>query len=103
RPHEFLLNPLGSVHGSYYAALLDSALGCAIHSTLPAGTGYTTLEYKINMVRALKSDGETVFAEGRVLHPGRRVATSEATLKDAEGRLYGHGTCSCLIFPAEGG
>jgi len=98
QPHEFLYNPLGSVHGAYYAALLDSALGCAIHSKLKAGAIYTTLEYKINMVRGLSADSGPVFCEGWVVHPGRRVATSEARLTDADDRLYAHGTCSCLIL-----
>jgi uncharacterized protein (TIGR00369 family) len=100
-PQEFLLNPLGSVHGAYYAALLDSALGCAIHSLLPAGTVYTTLEYKINMVRGMTPATGEVLAEGRVIHPGRRIATSEAEIRDTSGKLYGHGTCACMIMPLD--
>ena len=100
-PGEYLYNPLGSVHGAYYAALLDSALGCAIHTRLPAGATYTTLEYKVNMVRGMSADTGEVFCEGTVVHPGRRVATSEARITDANGKVYGHGTCSCMIFPPD--
>jgi uncharacterized protein (TIGR00369 family) len=103
RPGEHLYNPLGSVHGAYYAALLDSALGCAIHSLLPAGAIYTTLEYKVNMVRAMSADTGDVYCEGTVVHPGRRIATSEARITGPDGKLYAHGTCSCMIFPPEGG
>jgi len=98
QPHEFLYNPLGAVHGAFYAALLDSALGCAIHTKLAAGATYTTLEYKINMVRGLSADSGPVYCEGWVVHPGRRVATSEARLTDEAGKLYAHGTCACLIL-----
>jgi uncharacterized protein (TIGR00369 family) len=101
-PGEYLYNPLGSVHGAYYAALLDSALGCAIHTLLPAGAHYTTLEYKVNMVRAMDKDTGPLLAEGTVVHPGRRVATSEARIVDEAGKLYAHGTCACMVFPPEG-
>jgi uncharacterized protein (TIGR00369 family) len=91
-------NPLGSVHGGWYATLLDSALGCAVHSGLPPGKAYTTLELKINLVRALRDDVSRVRAEGRVLHPGNQVATAEARLVGPDGRLYAHGTTTCLVF-----
>ena len=98
RPGEYLLNPLGAVHGGYFAGMLDSALGCAIHSRLPAGHSYTTLEFKLNMVRPLPSDGRVIRAIGEILHPGRKIATSEARLEDIDQKLYAHGTCSCMIF-----
>ena len=97
---EYMLNPLGSVHGGYYAGMLDSALGCAIHSRLPAGQTYTTLEFKLNMVRAIPTDGRVFRAIGEVVHPGRKIATSEARLEDDGGKLYAHATCSCMIFSA---
>ncbi len=100
-PGEYLANPLGTVHGGYYAGMLDSALGCAIHSRLPAGHGYTTLEFKLNMVRALPMDGSPIRAIGEVIHPGRKIATSEARLVDVNDKLYAHATCSCLIFSGE--
>lgn len=91
-------NPLGSVHGGWYATLLDSALGCAVHSNLPAGKAYTTLELKVNLVRALTVDVPRVRAEGRVLHAGGQVATAEAKLIGPDGRLYAHATTTCLVF-----
>ncbi len=91
-------NPLGSVHGGWYATLLDSALGCAVHSGLPPGKSYTTLELKINLVRALREGVGRVRAEGRIVHPGNQVATAEARLVGPDGRLYAHGTTTCLVF-----
>jgi uncharacterized protein (TIGR00369 family) len=99
--HEFY-NPLGSVHGGYAATLLDSAASCAVHTTLSKGEAYTTLELKINFVRPLTAQAGPVTAEGRVIHRGRTVATAEAYLKDGSGRLYAHGTATCVIFPAGG-
>jgi uncharacterized protein (TIGR00369 family) len=95
-------NPIGVVHGGYAATLLDSALGCSVHSTLAKGEGYTTLELKVNMVRALTEKTGPVTAEGRIVHRGRTMATAEAYLKDARGRLYAHATTTCMIFPAKG-
>jgi uncharacterized protein (TIGR00369 family) len=92
-------NPLGSVHGGYAATLLDSCMGCAIHTTLPAGVGYTTLEIKVSFVRALTQETGQVRAEGKVLTAGKRVATAEGRVLDANGTLYAHGTTTCLIFP----
>jgi len=97
---DYMLNPLGGVHGGYYAGMLDSAMGCAIHSRLAAGQTYTTLEFKLNMVRAIPTDGRMIRAIGQVLHPGRKIATSEARLEDDGGKLYAHATCSCMIFSA---
>lgn len=91
-------NPIGSVHGGYTASLLDSCMACAVHSTLEAGYSYTTLEIKINYVRAITSDTGEVRAEGRVINSGKRVATAEGRLVDSSGKLYAHGTTTCLIL-----
>ena len=99
-PGEFHYNPLSTVHGGVAATLLDSVMGCAIHSTLPAGRGYTTLEIKINYVRAITTATGRLNAEGKTVHVGRQVATAEGRLVDAEGRLYAHGTTTCIILAA---
>src|SRR3954452_3184358 len=91
-------NPIGSVHGGYAAILLDSAMGLAVHSTLPAGTGYTTLEFKISFVRGMTEASGVVRTEGRVLNAGRRVATAEGRITDAKARLLAHATTTCLMF-----
>jgi len=91
-------NPIGSVHGSYAAALLDSAMGMAVHSMLPAGTGYTTLEFKISFIRGMTEDTGPVRTEGRTFNVGRRAATAEARITDAKGRLLAHATTTCLVF-----
>ena len=93
-------NPLGSVHGGWFATLLDSAVGCAVHSQLPAGKGYTTLELKINIVRALTDRVPLVRAEGRVVHAGNQVATAEGRLTGPDGKLYAHASTTCLVFDA---
>jgi uncharacterized protein (TIGR00369 family) len=98
RPNQRHYNPLGTVHGGWFATLLDSAVGCAVHSTLPAGRGYTTLELKLNIVRALTDDVPLVRAEGKVLHGGRQVATAEGRIVGPDGRLYAHATTTCLVF-----
>jgi uncharacterized protein (TIGR00369 family) len=98
RPQRRHYNPLGSVHGGWYATLLDSALGCAVHSALPAGTGYTTLELKVNIVRALTDAVPLVRAEGKLIHLGRQVATAEARLVGPDAKLYAHATTTCLVF-----
>lgn len=98
RPKFRHYNPLGTVHGGWFATLLDSAVGCAVHSTLPAGKGYTTLELKLNIVRALTEAVPLVRAEGRLVHAGRQVATAEGRLVGPEGKLYAHATTTCLIF-----
>jgi uncharacterized protein (TIGR00369 family) len=91
-------NPIGSVHGGVAMTLLDSAMGCAIHSLLEAGVGYTTLEVKTNFVRAMTVDTGLVRCEGTVLHSGSRVATAEGKVFDAAGKLLAHGTTTCLIL-----
>ncbi len=96
-------NPLGTVHGGWFATLLDSCVGCAVHSALPAGQAYTTLELKINLVRALTDAVPLVRAEGRVIHLGRSVATAEGRLVGHDGKLYAHATTTCFIFEAPPG
>lgn len=97
-PAEFHYNPIGSVHGGIAATLLDSALGCSVHSTLPAGRGYTTLEIKITYIRALTVATGPVTAEAKIIHSGRQMAAAEGRLVDATGRLYATGTTTCLVF-----
>ena len=94
-------NPIGTVHGGFAATLLDSALGCAIFSTLAKGEAWTTLELKLNMVRPITKDTGTVRAEGRIIHRGRTVATADGTVKDQAGKLYAHASTTCMIFPAK--
>jgi uncharacterized protein (TIGR00369 family) len=91
-------NPIGSVHGGYAATLLDSAMGLAIHTMLPPGTGYTTLEFKINFIKGMTHDTGPVRSEGRTLSVGRRTATAEGRITDAKGRLLAHATTTCLVF-----
>ena len=91
-------NPLGSVHGGWFATLLDSALGCAIHTMMPAGRAYTTAELGVNLVRAITTKVPRVRAEGRVIHCGRQLATAEARLLGPDGTLYAHGSTTCLVF-----
>jgi uncharacterized protein (TIGR00369 family) len=90
-------NPIGSVHGGYAAILLDSAMGLAVQTTLPAGTGYTTLEFKISFIRGMSQDTGPVRTEGKTLNVGRRAATAEARITDATGRLLAHATTTCLV------
>jgi uncharacterized protein (TIGR00369 family) len=92
-------NPIGTVHGGFAMMLLDSALACAIHSTLARGETYTTLEIKVNLVRPLTQATGLVRAEGRLIHRGRTLGTSEGDIKDADGKLYAHATTTCMIFP----
>jgi uncharacterized protein (TIGR00369 family) len=92
------LNPMGTIHGGWFATLLDSALGCAVHTMMPAGRAYTTAELSVNIVRALTPQVPRVRAEGKVLHCGRQLATAEARLVGADGTLYAHATTTCLVF-----
>jgi len=94
-------NPISTVHGGFAATMLDSALGCAIFSTLLKGEGWTTLELKFNLVRPITKDTGPVRAEGRILHRGRTVATSQGELKDRDGKLYAHASTTCMIFPTK--
>lgn len=93
------LNPLGGVHGGWAATLMDSALGCAVHTTLRKGEAYTTAEFKVNLTRPITPETGKVTCEGRVVHRGRTLAVSEATLKDAAGKVLAFGTETCAIFP----
>ena len=97
-PAEYHYNPIGVVHGGLALALLDSAMGCAVHSTLAAGVAYTTLEVKANFVRPLTSSTGPIRCTGTVVHGGRTVATAEGRVVDADGKLYAHGTSTVLIF-----
>ena len=98
-PGEEHYNPIGVVHGGYAATLLDSALGCAVHTTLEPGVGYTTLSLEVKLVRAITADIGRVRAEAEVLYRGRRQATTQAQLTDAEtGKLLAHGSATCLII-----
>ncbi|TFZ07734.1 PaaI family thioesterase [Ramlibacter humi] len=92
------LNPMGTVHGGWYATLLDSALGCAVHTKMPPGRGYTTAELGVNLVRAIGAKAPRVRAEGKVIHCGRQLATAEARLYGPDGTLYAHATTTCLVF-----
>ena len=97
-PGEQHYNPLGSVHGGYITTLLDSCMGCAVHTELGPGQGYTSLELKVNFVRRVSAETGPVRAEGKVIHVGGQVATAEGRLVDADGRLLAHGTTTCLVF-----
>jgi len=97
-PQEFHYNPIGVVHGGFAATLLDSALGCAVHTTLPQGVAYTTLQINVNLVRAITRETGLVRCEGRVIHAGRQMATAEANLVDGGGKLLAHATTTCLIY-----
>jgi len=92
------LNPMGGIHGGWYATLLDSALGCAVHTMMPVGRGYTTAELGVNLVKAIGKTVQRVRAEGKVIHCGRQLATAEARLYGPDGTLYAHGTTTCLVF-----
>ena len=101
-PSERVLNPLGIVHGGFALTLIDSCCGCAAHTTLPAGVGYTTVETKVNFVRAIMPDTGPLRAEGRVVAQGRTIITAEGRLTDASGKLYAHGTSTLLVFQPQG-
>ena len=92
------LNPMGTIHGGWYATLLDSAMGCAVHTMMPAGRGYTTAELGVNLVRAIGGKAPRVRAEGKIIHCGRQLATAEARLYGPNGTLYAHATTTCLVF-----
>jgi uncharacterized protein (TIGR00369 family) len=98
-PAEWMYNPIGSVHGGIALTLLDSAMGCAVHTTCPAGTGYTSLELKLNFVRPMSAGTGRVLATGTVVHRGRRMATAEGRLTAQDGgKLLAHATTTCLIL-----
>ncbi len=97
-PGEQHYNPIGVVHGGVAMTLLDSAMGCAVQSEMPAGGSYTTLEAKTNLVRPITSATGRLRAIGKLVHLGKRVATAEGRLEDAQGKLYAHATTTCLIL-----
>jgi uncharacterized protein (TIGR00369 family) len=98
-PGEFVYNPLGVVHGGYAMTLLDSAMGCAVQTTLPQGEGYTSLETSVNFVRPITMETGRVRCEGKVIHRGGRIATAEGKLiAEKSGKLLAHGTTTCMIF-----
>jgi uncharacterized protein (TIGR00369 family) len=91
-------NPLGTVHGGWYATLLDSAVGCAVHTAMPVGRAYTTAELSVNIVRAASHKSGPLRAIGTVIHAGRQLATAEGRIVGPDGKLYAHATTTCLVF-----
>lgn len=101
-PADFLMNPLGVMHGGFAATLLDSVMGIAVHTALPAATGFTTAELKINFTRAIRPDSGRLRADGTVVHAGRQMATAEGRLVGIDdGKLYAHGSTTCFLFAIE--
>ncbi len=98
QPQEFHYNPIGTVHGGVITAMLDSAMGCSLHSMLEAGVGYTTLEIKVNFLKAITIKTGVLKAIGKVIHNGSRMALTEAQLVDEAGTVYAHGTSTCMIL-----
>ena len=101
-PAEYHNNVIGVAHGGLAATLCDSALGCSVHTTLPQGVAYTTAELKVNYLRPITTETGELCAKGKVIHSSRRVAIAEAHLTDSQGKLYAHGTTTCLLFPLPG-
>ena len=97
-PQEYHYNPIGMVHGGLAATLLDSAMGCAVHSMLPKGAAYTTLEIKVNYIRPMTAETGRVRCEAKMIHVGGRTATAEGRVIDDSGKLYAHGTTTCIVF-----
>jgi uncharacterized protein (TIGR00369 family) len=97
-PAEYHYNPIGAIHGGLACTLFDSAMGCAVHTMLPAGVGYTTVELKVNFLRPITARTGRLLCEGAAIHVGGRIATAEARLLDEGGKLYGHATTTCMIF-----
>jgi uncharacterized protein (TIGR00369 family) len=100
-PDEFMYNPIGVVHGGVAAALLDSAAGCAVHTTLPIGTSYTTLDLSLHLLRPIVRELGTIRGVGTVVNRGRRTALGVAEVRDSSDRLLAHATSSCLLFPTD--
>jgi uncharacterized protein (TIGR00369 family) len=98
---EFMYNPIGAVHGGVAATLLDSAASCAVHTTLPAGTSYSTIDLSVHFLRPIASDLGPIRAIGTVLNRGRRTALGKAEVRDGSGRLLAHATAACMLFPAD--
>jgi uncharacterized protein (TIGR00369 family) len=101
KPSGRFYNPMGTVHGGWISAVLDSAMGCAVHSMLKAGQAYTTVELKLNFVRPLLEETGLVRCEGKIVHAGNRLATAEGRLTDAAGKLIAHGSETCMIFAGQ--
>jgi len=101
KPQEFHYNPIGTVHGGVITAILDSAMGCTLHSLLPTGTAYTTLELKVNFLKAVTIQSGQLKATGKVIHTGNRTALIEAQLTDGIGTVYAHAVSTCLIITAK--
>jgi uncharacterized protein (TIGR00369 family) len=101
KPAEWHYNPIGTVHGGLAATLLDSVLGCAVHSTLPAGVGYTTVDLAVKLVRPITVATGRLLAEAQIVHAGARIATAEARVVDAAGTLYAQGTTTCVLLRRE--
>jgi len=97
-PERFAYNPIGSIHGGWAATLLDSAMGCAVHTTLPAGKAYTTVDLSISLVRAITERSGRIRCEAKIIHTGGSVATAEGRITGADGTLYAHGTTTCLVL-----
>jgi uncharacterized protein (TIGR00369 family) len=97
-PHEYHYNPVAVVHGGILATLCDSAMALAIHTLVPAGVGQTTVELKVNYTRSLTVHSGKVFCEGKVIHSGSRLATAECRVVDKDGKLYAHGSTTCMIL-----
>ncbi len=100
-PKEFHYNPIGTVHGGVALTLMDSAMSCAVQTMLPAGTGYTTLEVKLNFVRGVTAKTGRMRAEGKIVHSGARTAIAEGRFVDQDGKLYAHATTTCFILQPE--
>lgn len=100
-PKEFHYNPIGTVHGGVALTLMDSAMSCAVQTMLPAGTGYTTLEVKLNFVRGISAKTGRMRAEGKIIHSGARTAIAEGRFVDKDGKLYAHATTTCFILQPE--
>ncbi|TDD39462.1 PaaI family thioesterase [Actinomadura sp. KC06] len=98
-PRTDFSNPLGIVHGGILSTLLDSAMGCAVHTALPDGAGYTTLELSVNFVRPVPLEGGRLVCEGTTVHVGRKLATAEGRVRNEDGKLVAHGTTTCMVFP----
>ncbi len=97
-PKEFHYNPLGTVHGGVITTILDSSMGCSLHSTLPKGTGYTTLELKVNFLRPITTKTKKLTCIGKVINAGNKTALTEAQRIDETGKIYGHGVSTCMLF-----
>jgi len=102
-PAEFHYNPMGGVHGGIVCFLLDSVMGLAVHSQLPTGNMFATLEVKVHFVRPISAKTGILIAQGNIVHPGSRIATAEARLVDENGKLFAHGTATCMVIPPQKG